>query len=379
MVRYPPFNFVLRSITELYIVGYVIASLDLAHEYASLGKLRRAASIFNQALDIVRSGQTSGDVAVRFLLRFAESLALIEDVPKRFRVFHFMLHCSQVLITRHSSKIYIEALELSNKLNLEQNAKSTVQRIHARASVLEIAATATYVFALVQYAKVMAQIFYRRQSLKQSFQGEIYTSMEGFLQSLRLWNRAIDTLSRLNPSTKTSSGESDPFQMTTLKDALPSAGPEQQTKKMSDRRSPSEGLEWRISEGLFSAMLSLSQAYFQRGSGREAEYFARQATELAEQLNTPAMLSRALAKQGKTQLHMGLMDEARANLTKAAEVLSEQQSVDTAEIQSIFVELKTRMTEQEPDDDSQRLLNETVTILEELDGAFHQFDKLALE
>lgn len=63
--------------------GCIIASLELAHEYATLGRHQRATTIFSQALDIVRSGQTSEEVAVRFLLGFAESLALIEDVPKR--------------------------------------------------------------------------------------------------------------------------------------------------------------------------------------------------------------------------------------------------------------------------------------------------------
>lgn len=170
--------------------------------------------------------------------------------------------------------------------------------------------------------------------------------------------------------------------MTALKSALPSSEsttltpPEQQEKKMADKRPPIDGLEWRISEGLLSTMLSLAQTYFLRGSGREAEYFARQAAELAEQLNAPAMRSRALAKHAKIQLHMGLMDDAQANLTKAAELVSDHPNIDAAEIRSIFVDLKTRLTEQEVDDDSQRLLDETVSILEELDGAFRQFDNL---
>lgn len=62
---------------------YIISSLDLAHEYVILGKTKRAASIFYPALEIVRSGQVSDDIAVRFLLRFSESLCAIEDVPER--------------------------------------------------------------------------------------------------------------------------------------------------------------------------------------------------------------------------------------------------------------------------------------------------------
>jgi len=57
--------------------------LELAHEYVTLGKMKRAITIFNQALEIVRQGEVSDEVRVRFLLRFAESLAVAEDVPSR--------------------------------------------------------------------------------------------------------------------------------------------------------------------------------------------------------------------------------------------------------------------------------------------------------
>ncbi|KAF8958159.1 peptidase family C50-domain-containing protein [Flammula alnicola] len=327
--------------------GYVTASLDLAHEYATLGKLKRATVIFTQALEIVRSGQASLDVAVKFLLRFSETLALVEDVPK-------------------SSKIYLEALELSNQLDLEQKTMSTQQRIHARARMLEIAATAAHVFALIQFTN-----------------DDIYASLAGFLQSLRLWNRAVETLSRLNPPSRTAnaSSESDPFEMSSLKEALPSSGSgasmqaNKAEKKPAERRPLSDGLEWRVSEGLLSTMLSLSQAYYLRGSAREAEYFARQATELAEQLNVPAIISRALAKQAEVQLHMGHMEEAQANLTKAAELLSDMPGIDTADIRRLRAEYNMRAVGEE--EDMQQTFAETVSMLEELDTAFRQFDNLA--
>ena len=63
--------------------GYIMASIDLAHEYVALGKMRRASSIFNQALEVVRSGHASPEIAVRFLLRYSESLAMVEEVSKR--------------------------------------------------------------------------------------------------------------------------------------------------------------------------------------------------------------------------------------------------------------------------------------------------------
>lgn len=90
----------------LQFLGYVIASLDLAHEYALLGKYKRAANIFNQALDIVRSGQVPEEVSISFLLRYAELLALVEDVPKRYQ-FCDSLFVSNILIFLIIARRYI--------------------------------------------------------------------------------------------------------------------------------------------------------------------------------------------------------------------------------------------------------------------------------
>lgn len=169
--------------------------------------------------------------------------------------------------------------------------------------------------------------------------------------------------------------------MSSLKDALPSVGsttPVQAGKKPPERRSPMDGLEWRISEGLLSTMLSLAQTYYLRGSAREAEYFARQAADLAEQLNAAAMWGRALAKQGEIQLHMGRTEDAQVNLTKAAELLSDEQGIDMAEIRRLFVELNSRTADTETEEENtQQVLEETISILEALDTAFRQFDNLA--
>jgi separase len=64
-------------------LGYVLASIDLAHEYVKLRKIRRAASIFNQALNVVKIGQVSDEASAMFFLRFAESFAIAEDVARR--------------------------------------------------------------------------------------------------------------------------------------------------------------------------------------------------------------------------------------------------------------------------------------------------------
>ena len=62
----------------------------------------------------------------------------------------------------YSATVYLEALEISNELDSEQQGMSTQQRIHARARVLEIAAMASHTFAAIQYSKVLYLIVYKR-------------------------------------------------------------------------------------------------------------------------------------------------------------------------------------------------------------------------
>ena len=207
-------------------------------------------------------------------------------------------------------------------------------------------------------------------------------SLDGLVQSIRLWNRAADALMRLNlvPGSPTTGKESDPFGMSNLKEALWSGGtsrnPQEQlaAKKKASRRLTMDGLEWRISEGLLSALFCLSRVYHLGGSAREAEYFAQQAADIAEELNLPAMVSRALAKKGEVQLQMGKLEEAHANLARADELLRGMPGIDTAEIQRLKADYQERTTQQE---NGEQEFAGTVTMLEELDAAFRQFDNFA--
>ena len=170
--------------------------------------------------------------------------------------------------------------------------------------------------------------------------------------------------------------------MTSLQSALPSTSQSNATPT-ENRRSPSSNhlgrsaaceLEWSLSEGLLSTLFFLSETYFLRGSPREAEYFARQAAELAEQLNAPAMMSRALAKLGEVQLHMGRFEDAHSSLTRAADRLQGMPGLDAADICRLQMEYRMKTLE---DDEPTGLFEETVGMLEDLDDAFQQFDSVA--
>jgi len=205
-------------------------------------------------------------------------------------------------------------------------------------------------------------------------------AFDGLLQSLRLWNRAVDTLMRLNPpptSSLASSDDANPFQMTGLKDALPTGDPLKEhpvAKKAFSRRPSMDGLEWRVSEGLLATFFSLSQAYLNRGSAREAEYFAQQAQDLAESLNAPAMVSRALAKKGEIQLYQGQLEDRHESLMKANELLQNGPGVDDVDVCRLRGVYNERAAQPM---DASELYEETINMIEELDQAFGNFDGLA--
>ncbi|KDQ52064.1 hypothetical protein JAAARDRAFT_40451 [Jaapia argillacea MUCL 33604] len=327
--------------------AYIKSSVDLAHEYVKLGKNERAGKIFTQALEVARGPQSSEEVRVLFYLRFAESLAVIDNVLK-------------------SSTVYCEALGLADALTIEEKGLSTAQRVRVRVYRLERAAMAASTFAIIQYSK-----------------DDPSTSLNGLLQSLRLWNRAMENLTRLGPSvapTSKPTQPSNPFDMADIKDALTntSGGVDSQADslpKTPRSTSSTDGLEWRIAEGLLSTLFALAQAYFHRGFAREAEYFIEQARDLAESLNIPAILSRALAKKGEILLSLGHLDQSHQCIMKAAELLGECLGPDAADIRRLhgqYAQVTGR------GEDAQVMYDEAITILAELNKVFVSMDTLTL-
>ncbi|KAJ6525608.1 peptidase family C50-domain-containing protein [Mycena capillaripes] len=324
--------------------GYINVCVELALEYMKLGKTKRATILFTHTLSAVKSGKVSDDACVMFYLRHAESLALAEDITR-------------------SSDLYSEALLRAQRLSEESKGMSTLERVQCRVGRLEKAAVASHVFALIQHSRE-----------------DIATSLEAMLQSLRLWNRAVDTLARLNPPPSKPAHEDNPFDMSAVRNALPNGDtidhPEQVVPpKVFPRRPSMGGLEWRVSEGLLATLFALCEAYFSRGSAREAEYFAQQAYELAQSLNAPAMAGRALAKKGELQLHQRHLQEAHATFIQAADLLQNLPGKDTADIQRLCGDYNQLSSQ---DKNAQQLYEEAARMLEELDQTFGIFDNSAL-
>ena len=195
-------------------------------------------------------------------------------------------------------------------------------------------------------------------------------SLNALLQSLRLYNRAIETAARLHPQqpAKLDPDEDNPFGETSTNNQ-----PVAKQKPSYSRRDAMEGFEWRICDGLLSTLFALAQAYFARGSAREAEYFAQQAQDLADAINTPTMVSRALARKGEVYLHTNRLDEGRECLMQAMEIVDNRALAGVADLQRLRADYDMRNANhgaaQELYEQSIEMLNELQTLFAAMDGS----------
>ena len=158
-------------------------------------------------------------------------------------------------------------------------------------------------------------------------------ALSSMLQSLRLWNRAVDAIARLAPPTrggmKGTEENENPFEVTN------DAKPDQPSSGSKPTPTPTDALSWRLLSHLVSTLFWLAHAYHVRGSPREALYFVQQAQELAESARAPAVVARACVVRGEVLLGQGALAEGRAALEMGAGMLGGVVGIDTANAQRL--------------------------------------------
>ncbi|TFY60535.1 hypothetical protein EVJ58_g5088 [Rhodofomes roseus] len=331
---------------------YLATSIELAYEYSQLGRANKALSIYSHALQTPRT-ESDSEIRALLYLRYAESLAA----------------AGQVL---QSASTYCEAMALVDALSTtEEKAVTTLEKVRLRVSTLERAALAARAFAMIQHAR-----------------DDPSTSLDGLLQSLRLWNRAMETISRLRPSQpkepqsepdnpfevkKDDSAPSDPSRPKPLDEKA--IADQLASQKAFQRRQFMDGTEWRLAEGLLVTIFALVKAYYARGSPREADYFIQQASALAHSLNAPAMIGRALARQGEISLRLGRLEEGCKFLMEAAKLMSNVCGPDAVDIHRLRGDYSLKNADEQT---AQQLYTEATAMLDELGKMFSGLDTNAL-
>ncbi|KIY64248.1 hypothetical protein CYLTODRAFT_358669 [Cylindrobasidium torrendii FP15055 ss-10] len=280
---------------------YVIASAQLAAELESLGKIKMARELLRGILPQVKADATSPDAAVAFYLRAAANAVAGGDFDQGISI-----------------SFYEEAVTLSGQWQ-EDKTQSPLLRTQIRAKRVGQVALAHNVFSLLQASR-----------------GDAAASLDGLLQSLRFWNRAYDTLARLQPQqTPRTSDEDDPFSDSPQKNATPGVMEPSQPKPAYAKRPWMDNAGWRIAHGLLGALFALSRVYRLNGAAREAIFFAQQAEELAGAVNAPAAAVYALTRKAEVQFEQGLVEEAYQSIGQAIRVLGGIDAVEMLELQRL--------------------------------------------
>ncbi|KAJ3742013.1 cysteine peptidase C50 [Lentinula detonsa] len=335
---------------------YVLTSSELALEYLRLGKVKRATKVLNQALTAARSNHASDEARARFFLTFAASCAATDDVEQ-------------------SMKLFQEGSLLASRMDAPNKQLSTMEKIQTYVARIEQTALAYEVFSLLQ-----------------STSNDMTGSLDGLLKALRLWNRAFESLARLQPPSpkpSTETEEPDPFNTSPLTNALPtptsgarlyptsSSSASRRIGNFLQRRVFSTGLEWRVGQGLLNALFSLFHAYLERGSPREAQYFAEQAKELAGSMNAPAGICHAMVKSVEVQVFQGLLEEGSGQLEEVEQYVN---SGDDRDIHADLAELFRLKGDLEQRDsismtvDAQKYYQGAMKVIESVDQNFKSLD-----
>ncbi|GAA5914661.1 hypothetical protein JCM8208_000403 [Rhodotorula glutinis] len=295
--------------------AYITSSVGLAREYLRLGKTSRAGIVLAQAEARIqaaaKSDTPSSPVAqIAYSLGHAEYLAMLGSSDR-------------------SMHAYETALTVADALEADSSATSTTAKIVERTLLLQRASLASSVCSLILQRK-----------------GELSRSVAPAMQAMRLGTRALNNMSRLAPAPVVSGPTTDATfsappvdHKTALADAAPI------NKRKSGTTLPGgahAGFSWQLSEGLLDATIRVAKLHFVRGTPKSADFFAKQALDLAEDLASPRQMARALSVQVDVRLHREQLDDAAVMLERIEELLGSTTCPEMAEFRRLQADLHQR-------------------------------------
>ncbi|GAA5928121.1 separase [Sporobolomyces koalae] len=297
--------------------AFVTASSVLAHEYLRLGKTVRAGAILAQAehREKANCDDTRSPAEILRLLTYAEYYAMIGSHDR-------------------GARSYQAAMDLAQTIAPPSSTSSPSSKIVEMTLILERAAFASSVFSLMLQRK-----------------GDLARSLAPALQAMRLCDRALNNLFRLQAST----GSRSPANGSAVFDAAPNnhrtpiedlAPPAQSPYKIAPGGAHAN-LSLRLAAQLAQSILRVSVLHLVRGSPKDAEFYASQAVELAENLGSERLTARALCIRAEVEILIGRWDDASNDLGRAEALVGDASSHEAVEVQKLGAELLVRNSLQE--------------------------------
>ncbi|KAF8708110.1 Peptidase family C50, partial [Rhizoctonia solani] len=320
---------------------HVRTSIDLSAQYIQLGQLETAMNVLSRSSELAEANGVRIGIPTLVMLRL-----LYADVLARLRK------------TNESAKLYLSALELSEQIEPVEKGAGYMVKTEARLQALQQSATACRVYASIQASR-----------------DDTTTMLFALMQSLRLWNRAIDILLRLTEKIQPSAPAepANPFEVQSTLAKAPTLDEASQAKKTVSRGAIMDGIQWQIAQGLLRTIFDLGEAYSLRGSVREAEYFLGQAESLSESLHAPLGVGRSLLKQAELKMARGLLDEALETLAKAEEIVADPISTDTSYLNYLLGH--HRQKEAASGEDAYAMYTQAQNVLQQLDENLNKLQR----
>ncbi|GAA6018536.1 hypothetical protein JCM11491_006438 [Sporobolomyces phaffii] len=293
--------------------AFVTSSSLLAREYLSLGKTMRAGTVLAQAETRMQTASINGSRSVDQaellrLLTHAEYFALIGNHDR-------------------ATRAYESALKLAEQLPATEGGTAASAKIVEMTLVLQRVALASSVFSVMLQRK-----------------GDLARSLGPALQAMRLCDRAFNNVSRLESSSKVPPSSSTTFNtpandhVTPLGDLAP---PVRNPYKISSG-SPQAGLAWQLAEQLAQAILRVSALHLVRGSPKDAEFYATQSIDLAQNLGSERMTARALSLRAEVEILLGRWEDAGNDLEQVETILGTTTCPEAIEVRRLGADLLLR-------------------------------------
>ncbi|WVF72384.1 hypothetical protein IAT40_007199 [Kwoniella sp. CBS 6097] len=302
---------------------YVHRSAQLATEYQALGKTSRAGLVFQQALRVVESGKSLvlPRVRVVLLLRYACHLAAKGEIAK-------------------AQDAYLQAETLEKDVE-PPTASSFFLRVVDRTETLERGAWARKALAAIYVA-----------------QDNAVGAIMQLSAAVRLFTRASDAVCRIasvypdpTPSAISAIAADDPFGAPPPKSEPKPSGADEPSKD-SQTSQPSQTThfkgkhlyaeQWHIASSLISTTIDLATAFAYRGSVRDAEYFLKISSGVADAVRSQVLAARIGAREADLLFRLRRWEETGEKLEAAAGSLNMVEGPDMIDLNRLKGDLYSR-------------------------------------
>ncbi|CAG7851277.1 Separase; AltName: Full=Protein EXTRA SPINDLE POLES; Short=AtESP; AltName: Full=Protein RADIALLY SWOLLEN 4 [Serendipita indica DSM 11827] len=256
----------------------------LADQCLNFELYEQSKKIFEECEIIIRDQPIAATEHSAFLLRYAYFLVTVGDLNK-------------------GKELYTEAQAIISGADWGlANNTDPIYKLRCRIKRSQLAALACSTHARIKLADAL-----------------LSDALQSYLQALRIFNSVIEAAQGILEVESTPK-ERNPFDMTDMAGTLPETGdpPDgaQETRTRFYNTAQIDGLNWELANHLLNVQLAIARHHILKGTYREAEYFAQEASCIAGAILAPIRLLMVNSLQLEIALHLRSASKSSSYLPK---------------------------------------------------------------